>query len=759
MRRLRRFSQIFAVVAVLGMLPAAAWSQAGGATVGDVLVEGAQRIEADTIRSYLLIQKGDPFDAERIDRSLKSLFATGLYADVSIRRQGNNLVVTVVENPVINRVAFEGNKKIGDETLTAEITLRPRVIYTRTKVQNDVRRILQLYRRSGRFAATVEPKVIRLAQNRIDLVFEINEGEATAVQKIRFVGNKEFSDSKLREAVRTKESRWYRFLSSDDTYDPDRLTLDRELLRQFYLRKGYADFRVVSAVAELTPDRKDFFITFTIDEGNRYKFGKIDIEVRLRGLNADEVKDVVEVKSGDWYNAKDLETTIDELANKISGLGFNFVDVRPRIDRDRDKRTIAVAFEVNEGPRVFVERIDIVGNVRTQDRVIRREFRLAEGDAFNVSKLRRSRQRMSDLDFFQKVNIEEAPGSAPDKTIIKTEVEEKSTGQVSLGAGFSTSSGLIGDISLRERNLLGRGQDLRLGLRLASLGTLADVSFTEPYFLDRDIAAGFDVFRSTRNLEDQSSHDLKTTGGSLRMGYPFTERLRQAWRYTFKKQEIFDVEDGASALVRQQEGSEWVSEIGHGLSYDRRDSAVSPTTGYLLRMNNDFAGVGGTERYVRNRVSAAKYFSLEDDWVLSVRGTAGQIVGLGEDVSLSNRFFVGGDDLRGFETGGIGPRDKITKDALGAEWMYVGTVELIFPLGLPAEFGVKGKAFTDFGSAGKIEPTNANVGDTSSVRVSVGTGLLWASPFGPLGIDLGIPVLKESFDKKELIRVNFGTRF
>ncbi|MEK7820143.1 MAG: outer membrane protein assembly factor BamA, partial [Pseudomonadota bacterium] len=533
MRRLARHI----VLLILLLAPFGTAVGQGAGVVRDIHIEGNQRIEPETVRSYLTFQKGDSYDPARIDGSLKSLFATGLFADVTIRREGENIVISVVENPIINRIAFEGNNKLSDDTLTSEITLRPRTIYTRTKVQNDVQRLLTLYRRNGRFAAAIEPKVIRLPQNRIDLVFEIDEGSTTAIQRIRFVGNAEFSDSKLRDTIRTKETRWYRFLSSDDTYDPDRLTLDRELLRQFYLSKGFVDFRVSSSVAELTPDRKDFFITFTVEEGERYRFGKVEVESTLRGIEPKDAAPAVEIEEGDWYNGKLLETTIDAITLHISGLGHPFVDVRPRIDRDRDKRVVNIALEISEGPRVFVERIDIIGNVRTQDRVIRRQFRLAEGDAFNAAQLKRSRQRLQNLDYFEKVNVEQVPGSAPDKTILKTEVEEKSTGSISLGVGYSTTNGALTDVTLREKNLLGRGQDITVGGRLAQRGTQLNFSFTEPAFLDRELSAGFDAFHVTQDLTDVSGYKSKATGGGVRMGYLITERLSQGWRYTAKQVE------------------------------------------------------------------------------------------------------------------------------------------------------------------------------------------------------------------------------
>lgn len=739
-----------------GLSPLAAQGQS--ATIREIVVEGAERIEASTVKSYLLLQEGDLFDPARIDRSLKSLFATGLFVDVALQRQGDTLIIKVVENPVINRIAFEGNDVIDDEGLEAEVTLRPRIIYTRSKIQSDVKRILTLYRRRGRFAAQVEPKVIRLAQNRVDVVFEISEGELTEIRSIRFLGNREYSDSRLREVIRTKQSRWWRFLTADDVYDPDRLTLDREVLRRFYLNNGFADFRVLSAVAELTPDRKDFFITFTLEEGARYAFGDIGVEARLRDLQPEQLKGVIEIETGDWYGADVVDKSIDDLTDQIGTLGYAFVDVRPRIKRDREQRTIDVTFEINEGPRVFIERIEIEGNVRTIEEVIRREFKLVEGDAFNSARLRRSRRRIQNLNFFETVNVERLPGSAPDKTVIRVEVEEKSTGQISLGAGFSTDQGPVGDFGFSERNLLGRGQDLSLSARLAARRSEINLSFTEPYFLDREVAAGFDVFRFTQDLQTESSFDQKSTGGAIRAGYPITEHLRQFWKYGLKLQEITELGSQASRFVREQEGKETISEVSHTLVYDRRDSRIDPTDGYFVRVINDLAALGSVQ-HLRNRLEGGHYFPLADQWVLGLTAETGYIVGIGEDVRLLSRFFIGGDDLRGFANRGVGPRDINSDDALGGEWMYTGTIQLSFPLGLPAELGLKSRVFVDFGSSGGLNASGPEVSDTGSVRMSLGTGVVWSSPVGPIGIDIGIPVLKESFDDTENVRVNFGASF
>lgn len=768
MGRISRFLLSILTLVVLLQVNGHAWAQTRSVTpvlpqAGDVIrqitVEGAQRIEPGTVKSYLLIREGDAFDALRLDRSLKSLFATGLFADVSARRRGFTLVISVVENPVINRIAFEGNDKVESEQLQAETTLRPRVIYTRTKVQNDVKRILTLYRRNGRFAVTVEPKIIQLSQNRIDLVFEINEGDLSEVESIRFVGNKEFSDRRLREVVRTKETAWWRFLSNDDNYDPDRLTLDRELLRRFYLSDGYVDFRVLSAVAELTPDRRDFFLTFTVEEGARYEFGEIKVKANLRDLKAEQIEEVIEIETSDWYDITAVDDAIQTITNRVGELGFAFVDVRPRVNRDRDTQKINITFEVNEGPRVFVERIDISGNVRTLDKVIRREFQIVEGDAFNSAKMRRSRQRLQRLNFFEKLNIEQVPGSAPDKAVINVAVEEKSTGSISLGAGYSSAVGAIGEIEITEANFLGRGQNVGLKFQLAAERSTIDLSFTERYFLDREIAAGFDIFHVSQNLQDTSSYDTQRTGFGLRAGYPITEDLTQSWNYTFRRAKITDVDTNASTLVQAQEGAEYLSQVSHNINYDKRDSPLKPTEGYQVALRTDAAGLGGTLKHLRNTVRGATYYEVVDEWVITVGGKAGYIIGLGDDVDILERYYIGGDDLRGFATRGVGPRDTLTDDALGGEWMYTGTLQLGFPLGLPAELGVTGRVFTDMGSSGQLEPTNATVEDTGSLRVSSGVGITWVSPFGPLGFDVGFPLAKEDFDEEELFRVNFGARF
>jgi outer membrane protein insertion porin family len=749
-------------IAVLG-ITALWWGSVAQVPIGDLIaeirIEGTQRVEPDTVRSYLQLQLGDVYDTEKADASLKALFATGLFSDVTMRREGDALVVRVVENPVINRIAFEGNSKLTDDNLNAEIQLRPRLVYTREKVQSDVTRILEIYRRSGRFAATVQPKLIQLPQNRVDLVFEIDEGPSTGIRGITFLGNRIFSGATLKDVISTKESRWYRFLSNDDTYDPDRLTYDRELLRKFYLSQGYTDFRVVSAVAELTPDRAGFMITFSIEEGARYHFGKIDVSNQLKDVDPVLLRALLTVKEGAWYNADEVDKSITAITDVLGDRGYAFVQVTPNVRRNVDSRTIDVSFDVKEGPEVYVERIDVTGNVRTQDKVIRREFRLVEGDAFNSTKLHRSEQRINNLGFFKKADVTNTPGSAPDKTVIRVDVQEQSTGEFQIGIGYSTSDGPLANIGIHERNLLGRGQDLRLDTTVAFRTQQVDLSYTEPYFLDRNVAAGFDIFALQRDNTLTSGYFEVSYGGSLRAGYQFTEALRQTVSYTLRQDTIKDIVAGASTFIVQQAGTRLASIVGEQLLYDKRDNRLKPTSGYYVQQNTDIAGLGGQVYFLRNGLGAGYYYPIAPKWVVGTTAEAGYIVGLDDNVRIEDRYFIGGDNLRGFKTGGIGPRDIGTNDALGANAYWLGSVQLGMPLGLPKEFGLTGHIFTDFGSAWKVDASGPTIKDVNALRLAVGYGFSWDSPVGPVKVDLAFPVVLQSFDKKEFFRIGFGSQF
>ena len=730
--------------------------------IGQIEVRGAERVDATTVLSYLDLKVGDEINRNSLDRALKSLFSTGLFADVALDKQGNTLIVNVVENPIINQIAFEGNDKIEDDELQAEVQLRPRQVFTRTKVQSDVTRLYQIYRRNGRFSANIEPKIIKLDQNRVNLVFEIDEGPITKIESIRFIGNKRFDDNRLRSEISTKETAWYRFITADDRYDPDRLAYDQELLRRFYLSQGYADYELVSATAELSNDRDHFFITFTLKEGERYKIGKVDIDSRIKDFDASVLNESITFAKGDWYNADDVQGSVDAMTDKLGDLQYAFVEVKPNINRDRQTKIIDISFQINESPRVYVERINVNGNVRTLDKVVRRELLLVEGDPFNKSKLARSEQRIRNLDFFETVDMKAVPGSAPDKTVVDINVAEKSTGELSVGAGFSTTDGPLADMRIRERNLLGKGQDLLLSTTLAGKRTEFDLSFTEPYFLNRDVSAGFDLFHITRDLQDESSFDQKRTGGAVRVGYPWSEKWRQTLRFRGERNEITGVRDDASRFIREQEGERDTLALSQRLTYDGRDSAIFPTEGLYLWVDAEGTGFGGDSKYISGKTGASYYYPVYDQVVFNLLGEVGAIQGYGnEDVAINERYYLGGSTLRGFEQAGVGPRDISTNDSLGGNKFYRSSAEFSFPIGFPEELGIKGHAFGDVGSIFDVDGTqnDPNVVDDKALRSSLGLGVSWRSPFGPIRVDLAATIQKEDYDEEENFRFDFGTRF
>jgi len=747
-------------------------SPAPGGSIAAIKVEGNQRIEEGTIQSYMLVQPGDSFDPDRIDRSLKTLYATGLFQDVTLRRDGNTLVVKVQENPIVNRIAFEGNHKLNDEQLRGELQLRPRAVFTPQMAQADRQRILDLYARRGRFAATVVPKVIRLDKNRVDVVFEVNEGETTLVSRIAMVGNHAFSESRLREVINSREQAFYRLLSTSDQYDPEKINFDKELLRRFYLKNGYADFEVKDATAELSPDRKAFFVTFTLSEGERYNVGQVSIDSKLRNLNGDELKPLLEIGTGDTYDGDLVERTTQALQDAVQNRGYAFVEVKPRIARDRAKKIVDLVFDITEGPRVYVERIDISGNTRTKDKVIRREFRLAEGDAFNAATVRRSRQRLQDLGYFNSVTVQPSPGSAPDRAVLNTVVDEKATGELTLGGGFSTDAGALVNVGLRERNLIGTGIDASINGVLAQRRSQIDLSVTDPYFLDRNLVAGFDLFSVRNNNQDIAAYNESRLGGALRLGYEFNEHLRQAWTYTLVSRNVFDVQPGASIYILNQQGTSLLSQIGQTLSLDYRDSRTEPHEGFLVRLGTDVAGLGGTARYVRTKLDGTYFISLErltgdSDWGIALSAGGGYLAQLGRQEKIIDRFFLGGDNLRGFQSGGAGPHavGGSSVDSIGGRLIYTQSSELRFPLPISPDLGLSGRAFVDVGSLSQVTRiTSLNnvptvVTDDATPRVGAGVGVSWKTPFGLINIDIAQAVVKRKYDQTQVFRFGFGTRF
>ncbi|MBB3981550.1 outer membrane protein insertion porin family [Sphingobium fontiphilum] len=774
--------------------PPAALATGPSATEGairSIAVTGQQRLEPDTIMSYTKLRIGQPFSQESLDQALRDLFETELFADVQIRNDNGALTIEVKENPVINRIVLEGNKRLKEDKIRPEIKLAPRQIYTRSKVRADVARIIELYRRQGRFAATVEPKMVQLDQNRVDIVFEISEGPKSKVRQINIIGNDKFKDSRLRSEMVTKQSRWFRLFSSGTSYDPDRLAYDQQKLRQFYLTEGYADFRVISAVAELTPDKQDFIITYVVEEGDRYKFGPVKVESDIRDLSGESLTKRLPMKQGDWYNAKLVEDTVDTLSETAGLFGYAFADVQPDFNRSKDDLTMGINFRIGNAPRVYVERVDINGNTLTQDKVIRREFRLAEGDAFNSFLVKRSKDRINSLGFFQeKLDIEQKPGSAPDRIVLETNVQEKSTGELSLSAGFSSLERFIVAASVTQRNFRGKGQELRTSINYSAYSKSVEVGFTEPYFMDKNIALGGDIYRrdmnSFRYLNNTNNRDTTyeqtTTGFQLRAGVPLTEYMSLALRYTLNFDDVTldrntyytDIgNDGilgnnpadtcdpirAGRYLCDAIGKRTTSSLGYSLIYDNRDNRIRPTRGHNIVLSQDFAGLGGSVRYVRTRLNGGQYFPLGSGFILGLTGEAGYIHSLEkqrldaagdpvEKIRLVDRFFLGEPNMRGFDIRGIGPRvkryylvaekdadgdptgeyiratgnNRALDDALGGRIYYMARAEVEIPLGSGArEMGLRPSVYVDVGAVAGIKDPKLTP-FPGSCSVTTGTG-------------------------------------
>jgi len=742
-------------------------TQAHAQVVRQIVVEGNKRVDAETIKSYVSIQPGQSYSAYGADDSLKTLFATNLFSDVSIDMRGSTLVVKVVENPIVNLVSFEGNKKVKDDVLSAEIESQPRSVLTRSKIEGDTQRILQIYRRSGRFGAQVTPKIIDLPDNRANLVFEIDEGDKTSVVGINFIGNHAYSDADLRDVISTTQRNWLSWLKSTDVYDPQRLEADQEALRRYYLKQGYADFRVISAVAELDRERNAFYITITVDEGERYKFGVIDVQAYVRDVDPESLRGAILTRSGEVYNADLVETTLEDMTLELANSGYAFAQVRPRGDRNYDDKTIDLTYIVEEGPRVYIERINIRGNTRTLDSVIRREFDFAEGDAYNAVMIDRTKRRLEDLQYFKTVNISRAQGSAPDRVVLNVDIVEQPTGEISLGGGYSTRDGFIADVSLTERNFLGRGQVLSIGGAIGERKQSFDFSFTEPFFLGRRLSAGVDVFYRDLDYSDTSSYKTKAVGAGTRLGFQLNQDTSFLGRYRIYQSEIETdnaYSDGcgyrtiaardamacgvrntlsnktyrnwawwqggstiggkqpnvyapeASIAINKALGDRLYSVVGFDLTYATLDSFSRPHNGVYTRFSTDLAGLGGDAQYIRAEAEARYYKEITPEVVGMLKASGGAMSGWGGyDVPVTDTFFKGGETIRGFDTSGYGPRDLTPgagRDALGGQYYAAATAEVQFPIPfVPEDFGFRGALFADAGIL-------FGVGDTGPLRIT-----------------------------------------
>ncbi|WP_373235911.1 outer membrane protein assembly factor BamA [Cohaesibacter celericrescens] len=759
---------VMSVVVPLGPVDLFAASPAFAQTINKVVVQGNARVSDDTIRSYVLIKPGQRSSAYEIDESLKALFQTGLFKDVSIKRSGSSLIVSVEENAVINRIAFEGNDRLKDKMLEGIVTSKSRGILSESRIQTDTQRILEAYRRAGRFGARVEPKVIDLGRNRADLVFEVTEGAKTSVSRVAILGNKAYSDGRLQKVITTKETGWLSWLSSNDVYDAERLAADEERLRKFYLNNGYADFRVVSSVADLDRERNVFFVTITVDEGEQYRIGDVEIDSAVPDVDAESLRGQLKTDSGDVYSMDAVSESLEDITIEISKSGYAFARVTPRADRDYENKTINLVYQVDEGARAYIERINVRGNTRTRDFVIRREFDMAEGDAFNRVLLDRAKRRLDNLGFFEKVAINTAPGSSPDRVVLNVDVVEKGTGSLSLGGGYSTGDGFIADVSVSERNFMGRGQYLKVAASGGTSKRSYNLSFTEPYFLGRRMSAGFDLFKDSYEDTDTREYDYERVGGTIRFGLPITDELSFNPYYTLEQKQISNYENyglaSASPAIEeaQDEGKTLKSAIGYSLVYNTIDNMQNPSNGVYMKFNQEFAGLGGDVRFIQSTIDARYYHELYSAWGLvgMVKVGAGHIQGIGgDDVRLLDSFYKGGETIRGFASSGYGPRDTASNEALGGKTYFNATAELQFPIPYLDSVGLSGAVFADAGTLFGSDATKGTFDSDTSIRSSVGAGLVWASPFGLLRVDYGYALSKESYDDTQAIRFGAASQF
>jgi outer membrane protein insertion porin family len=825
-------------------------SPAAAQTLDSIQVEGNRRVEVATIRSYFKAGPGGRLDQPHIDDGLKALIETGLFQDVRINQAGGRLVVTVVENPVIGRVVFEGNKKVKDEQLTGEVQSKPRGTLSRPVVQSDAQRIADIYRHSGRYDVTVTPEIIEQPNNRVDLIFTITEGGKTGIQSVNFVGNVAYSAYRLRDIIKTRESNLLSFMGGSDTYDPDRIEADRDLIRRYYLKHGFADVQVVAALTEYDPQRKGFMVTFTIEEGQQYRVATVNFQSSIGSLDGNSLSRFSRVYVGSLYNAEALEKSVEEMQIEASRRGFAFAIVRPRGDRNFEAHTVSIVFTIDEGPRTYIERINIRNNTRTRDYVIRREFDIAEGDAYNRALVDRAERRLKNLDFFKTVKITTEPGSSSDRVILVVELEEKSTGDFSVSGGYSSTDGPLAEVSISERNFLGRGLYAKASVTYGEYARGISLSFVEPYLLDYRVAFGLDTYYREQLPNSYVSYGTKTLGISPRLGLALREDLTLQLRYSIYEQDInlpsylnncnnnpangllafnpspawvagnggppvatamgavdasgmglWCYSDGEASLPVRKElaaGSTITSAIGYTLNYNTLDNNKNPTDGLIVDFKQDFAGVGGDVTYLKSAIDAKYYTPLVADIVGLVHVQTGLLTQVGSSaIRMLDQFQMGPNLVRGFAPNGIGPRDINpygTQDALGGTKYWGASLEMQMPFWfLPKEIGLKGAVYADAGglydytgptswaatgevnTPGCIPPTNPsahpnlapNPGtclglqyDSSSVvRSSVGVGLIWASPFGPLRFDYAVPLTKSPYDRLQQFRFGGGTSF
>lgn len=746
-------------------------------TITAIKVSGNQRIDNVAVLSKAGLEIGQELTPERLHDALRDLYASGYFADAKVTESGRVVCVEVVEHPIVNRIAFEGNSDIEDKVLTGVLSLKERRAYSVSALKADTKTIQDLYRLKGNFAAKVTPQIIRRDQNRVDVVFAITEGQATKIRKIIFVGNKAYRHAALEDVIQTKESRWYRFFTSDDNYDPDRLELDKEKLRRFYLQKGYAGFRVHSAVAELTPDQKEFFITFSLEEGVRHRVGKVSVVSHIANVDGEALASFVECQSGSWYDVRAVDKSIEKLTQVLGEQGVPFAQVRPQVSRADEADVLNVQFEIHEGPHLYINHIDIKGNHTTDDDVLRRELLLYEGDPYNAHRVQSSERMLRNLGLFKKVSVSRTETAVPDKVDLRVEVEEESSsGDLWVAGGAGNLDGLLGSIGYTEHNFRGRGQELSFVGTVSQKRQLGSIGFTEPHFLGRPLAFDVNLAHEDCLKSYNKTFRKKTTEGRVGFKYRLSENLRHAFRFGAAYKDLSELDQGQSPYLWLDEGGAGKLFIGQTFTYDTRDSRRDPHKGHLFSIGHEVAGLIGSTRYHKYEASAVKFIELSEKVVLSVLGKTGVMSGFGDSrVRIDDRYTFGGQGtIRGFRLGGVEARDaRVSKkadetdhtgaknprhDPLGALQYYLGTVEISFPLGLPNELDIKGVVFGDIGAGWGHDKQETETLNSADPRISLGVGLAWNSPVGPLRVDYTRAIRKQDYDVEQQITLGYSVR-
>ncbi len=747
---------LVACVLVFGSMK---WAQAQeNFTISDIVVEGNQRVSSETVFAYLPVLVGDEVNESRFSQLIKTLYNTQLFEDVAIEREGNNIKITVVENPIINRVNIEGNDALSDERLMEELNIQPRRVFTQKVALDATEKLLKIYELSGRFAASVEPKIIRLENNRVNLVFEVDEGPLVKIESIRFIGNDNFSAFNLKQVISSREVRWWAFLSSADKYDEGRLNYDIRLLRQFYLSRGYADVEVSRVQGGLLPDRTGFAITFEIKEGIRYKLQDVSFVSEIEDADVASLRSEIPLEKGDWYDVRFVEQGLVNITNALGNQGYSFVNITPEIETIEEEAILNLTINIGAAQKNYIERIEVVNNTRTLDRVVRREFELVEGDAYNQLKLDRTLRNIRNLGYFRNVEMQTEQGTSADQTIVRVDVEEQPTGDLSIGAGYSSLDKTTFSFGINEKNFLGTGRTLNLSTSFSDTNANYSLGLTEPYFLNRDLRGTAELF----SVQSKSnSFETTSKGLGLGVGFDAANDVYHNIKYQYASTTSTQKNTTSSSITGEENKTLRGSSVTYTLGRSTLNNRFDPTEGTLTEITETYSGLGGNVDFLKSVVSLGYYKPfMFNRVVFGLRSRLGNVNGLGDKVTQSNRFFMGGRQVRGFAGGGIGPRDETTLEPVGGNNMYSGAAELVSSLGFSQDLGLRWTVFSDFGSTWDTDYKTGVLGaNDNDMRQSVGFGLLWDTGIGPLSFYWADAVSKTSYDKVKRFQFNIGTRF